>query len=85
MDELKDNSDLLIYPAPDGQIKIDVRLEDETFWLTQEHMAQLFDYTKPIFILWLYLSTIKLSASLFDGLATRLKPLPPTLAIGHHH
>jgi len=40
------NSELLIYQAPDGRIKIDVRLEDETVWLTQEHMAQLFGKAK---------------------------------------
>ena len=36
------NSELLIYQAPDGQVKIDVRLENETVWLTQAHMAELF-------------------------------------------
>jgi len=45
-DELKkshrSDSELLIYQAPDGQIKIDVRLEEETVWLTQDHMARLF-------------------------------------------
>ena len=46
MDELNNNSELLIYQAPDGQIKIDVRLEDETVWLTQDHMAQLFGKAK---------------------------------------
>jgi len=40
------NSELLIYQAPDGQIKIDVRLKDETVWLTQDHMAQLFGKAK---------------------------------------
>jgi hypothetical protein len=40
------NSELLIYQAPDGQIKIDVRLEEETVWLTQAHMAQLFGKAK---------------------------------------
>jgi len=40
------NSDLLIYQAPDGRIKIDVRLEDETVWLTQAHMAELFGKSK---------------------------------------
>jgi len=39
-------SDLLIYQAPDGTIKIDVRLEHETVWLTQEDMAQLFGKAK---------------------------------------
>jgi hypothetical protein len=46
MDELNTNSELLIYQAPDGQIKIDVHLEDETVWLTQAHMAQLFGKAK---------------------------------------
>lgn len=40
------NSELLIYQTPDGQIKIDVRLEDQTVWLTQEQMAQLFGKAK---------------------------------------
>lgn len=25
----------LVYEAPDGELKLDVRLEDETVWLTQ--------------------------------------------------
>ncbi|GHT39581.1 toxin Fic [Bacteroidia bacterium] len=36
------NSQILIYQSPDGNIKIDVRLEDETVWLTQAQMGQLF-------------------------------------------
>jgi len=36
------NSDLLIYQTPDGNIKLDVRLQEETVWLTQAHMAELF-------------------------------------------
>ena len=40
------NSEILIYRNPDGKIKIDVRLEEETVWLTQEHMAQLFGKSK---------------------------------------
>ncbi len=39
-------SDLLIYQAPDGRIKIDVRLEDETVWLTQAHLCELFQKSK---------------------------------------
>ena len=34
--------EILIYEAPNGNIKIDVRLEEETVWLTQEQMALLF-------------------------------------------
>jgi hypothetical protein len=36
------NSEILIYQNPDGNNKIDVRLEEETVWLTQAQMAQLF-------------------------------------------
>jgi hypothetical protein len=36
------NSNLLIYQNQDGNIKIDVRLEEENVWLTQEQMATLF-------------------------------------------
>ncbi len=32
----------LVYEAEDGQIKIEVRLEDETVWLTQRLMSELF-------------------------------------------
>ncbi len=39
-------SDILIYQNQDGSIKIDVRLEDETVWLTQEQMAVLFGKAK---------------------------------------
>lgn len=33
---------ILIYQNPDGNIKIDVRLQEETVWLTQDQMATLF-------------------------------------------
>lgn len=35
-------SEIIIYQNPDGNIKIDVRLEEETVWLTIEQMAMLF-------------------------------------------
>ena len=34
--------EIIIYETSNGNIKIDVRLEDETVWLTQEQMALLF-------------------------------------------
>lgn len=40
------NSDIIIYQSPDGNIKIDVRLEEETVWLTQDQMATLFGKAK---------------------------------------
>ena len=36
----------LVYEAEDGRVKIDVRLEGETVWLTQQLMADLFQTTK---------------------------------------
>ena len=40
------NSEILIYQNNEGNIKIDVRLEDETVWLTQEQMGLLFGRAK---------------------------------------
>ena len=40
------NSEILIYQNQDGNIKIDVRLENETVWLTQDQMANLFGKAK---------------------------------------
>jgi hypothetical protein len=40
------NSDIIIYQSPDGNIKIDVRLEEESVWLTQDQMATLFGKAK---------------------------------------
>jgi hypothetical protein len=37
-----DTGEILIYQSTAGNIKVDVRLEDETVWLTQEQMASLF-------------------------------------------
>jgi len=36
----------LVYLAEDGRTKIEVSLENETVWLTQQHMADLFQTTK---------------------------------------
>ena len=38
--------EILIYQNNEGDIKIDVRLEDETVWLTQDQMATLFGKSK---------------------------------------
>ena len=39
-------SEIVIYQAQDGNIKIDVLLEEETVWLTQEQMGNLFGKAK---------------------------------------
>jgi hypothetical protein len=38
--------EIILYQNPEGNIKIDVRLEDETVWLTQDQMATLFGKVK---------------------------------------
>jgi hypothetical protein len=40
------NSGLVIYQTEDGRTKIDVRMEDETVWLTQAQMVDLFQSSK---------------------------------------
>lgn len=35
----------LVYKTKDGKLKLDVRFEGETVWLTQQHMAELFQTT----------------------------------------
>lgn len=44
---MKNKSQLVIYKTEDGQTKLDVRLEDESVWLTQKLMAELFQTTIP--------------------------------------
>lgn len=39
-------SQFLVYQTEDGKLKIDVRFEGETVWLTQQHMAELFQTTQ---------------------------------------
>ncbi len=39
------NNELLIYQSEDGSIKIDVNVTEETVWLTQSQMAELFSTT----------------------------------------
>ena len=42
----QENNKIIIYTSDDGQVKIEVRLEDENVWLTQNAMAELFDTTR---------------------------------------
>ena len=43
MGNKEDPSHFLIYQAEDGKTRLDVRLENETVWLAQEQMAELFN------------------------------------------
>ncbi|HOD31677.1 MAG TPA: virulence RhuM family protein [Smithellaceae bacterium] len=44
--ETTGKGEMLVYQAKDGQIKLEVRLADETVWLNQQLMAELFQTTK---------------------------------------
>jgi len=39
--------ELLLYQTEDGKTRLQVRLEDETVWLTQSQMADLFQTSIP--------------------------------------
>lgn len=39
--------DFLIYDSPDGKTQIEVRMQDETVWLSQKAMAELFQTSVP--------------------------------------
>ena len=41
------NTEFLLYKTPNGDIKVDVLLQDETIWLPQKKIAQLFDVQRP--------------------------------------
>jgi len=43
---LPSESQFLVYQTEDGKLKIDVRFEGETVWLSQQQMAELFQTTK---------------------------------------
>lgn len=45
---IKNNSEFLIYQTDDGQTKIDVRIENETVWLSLTQMAELFQRDKSV-------------------------------------
>jgi len=42
------NSEILLYQTEDGQTKIDVRLEEETVWLSQLQMSELFQKERSV-------------------------------------
>ena len=44
--ELNEQNNFIIYTTDDGQVDIEVRLEDENVWLTQNLMAELFNTTR---------------------------------------
>lgn len=43
---MPNNSEILLYQTAEGQTQIEVQLEGETVWLSQEKMVELFQSTK---------------------------------------
>jgi hypothetical protein len=39
-------NEIILYATPDGNVRIEVVFEDETFWLSQKKMAELFGVVK---------------------------------------
>ena len=47
MNKKPSNSQIIIYQTEDGQIKLDVRFDGDTVWLTQKLIAELFGVSVP--------------------------------------
>ncbi len=45
IDNPSPTGEVAVYEAPDGNVRVDVKLEQETVWLTQRQMAELFSTT----------------------------------------
>lgn len=43
----QNNTEIILYTTPEGDIKIDTVFQNETIWLTQKKMAELFDVNVP--------------------------------------
>ena len=43
MDKELQKGEIIIYTSEDGSISLDTKLENDTIWLTQKQMAELFD------------------------------------------
>lgn len=43
-------TDFILYKTSDNKVSINVQIEDETVWLTQDQMAELFDKSKPTIV-----------------------------------
>ena len=47
MDEIeKNNGEIIIYRTEDGRTQLEVRLENENVWLSQQQMSELFQTSR---------------------------------------
>ena len=47
MDKELQKGEIIIYTSEDGSISLDTKLENDTIWLTQKQMAELFGVKTP--------------------------------------
>lgn len=40
-------SDIILYKREDGSVNVEILVQDETLWLTQDRMAELFGVQRP--------------------------------------
>ena len=45
---MKSNDKIIIYETPDGQTSIRVQLDNDTVWLSQAQMAELFQKDRTV-------------------------------------
>ena len=45
---MNENNQIIIYQTEDGQTQVDVRMENDTVWLTQAQMAELFQKDRTV-------------------------------------
>ena len=43
---MNNQSEMVFYQSDDGRIRLETRLENETLWMTQSQMAELFQTTQ---------------------------------------
>jgi hypothetical protein len=47
-DLVPSQNNFILYTTPEGAVKLNVLLENETIWLTQDQMSQLFDRERSV-------------------------------------
>ncbi len=46
--KMENKSEILLYQTENGQTKLEVKLENETVWLTQQQMSELFQRDRTV-------------------------------------
>lgn len=45
--EINNFKEVILYATPNGKVKVEIFLQNETLWLTQEKIAELFGIQRP--------------------------------------